>query len=382
MTQVYFDHNSTTPLLPEVYEAMRPYLLTDFGNSATGHDFGTAAKRGLENAREQVARALRCEADEVTFTGGSSEANNLAVKGTVWARHQRGRHLVHSAVEHPSVRASVAWLCEQGASATSIGVDAHGSVRTDEMVAALRDDTVLCALMLAQNEVGTVMSVAEVSAEARARGVTMLTDASQAVGKIEVDVRALDVDLCVIAAHKFYGPKGVGALYVRRGTPLVSLVHGVAHEGGRRAGTVNVAGIVGMGAAIEIVTQRIAAHQTHLLSLRQQLLEGLKKHFPDIYVSGHPHRHLPNTLHVCIPGLDSTELLRRLPHIAASNGAACHWGVTEPSHVLTAMGVSRELALGALRFSLGVGNTTEEVEQVVSEVAACAESLRATASPR
>jgi cysteine desulfurase len=374
--RIYFDHNSTTPMLPEVFEAMREYCLAEYGNPSTGHAFGKAAKEGLERAREQVARALGCEPDEVFFTGGSSEANNLAVKGSAWAQRERGRHLVHSTVEHPSIRNAARWLCEEGWTATAIGVDAYGAVRAAEMIAALRPDTVLCAVMLAQNEVGTVMAVPTVAAAARERGVRVLCDASQAVGKIEVDVGALGVDICVIAAHKFYGPKGVGALYVRRGTSLVSLVHGVAHERGMRAGTENVPGIVGLGAAIEIAQRRLAANRAHLLALRARLLEGLRARIPDLRVNGHPSEVLPNTLNVCIPGLDSTALLSAVPHIAASTGAACHWGVTEPSHVLTEMGVPRELALGAIRFSLGVRNTEAEVDRVIEEVAAGVEEMR------
>lgn len=377
MTPLYFDHNSTTAVLPDVVDAMRPYLIEAYGNASTGHVFGQAAKAGLERARGQVAAALGCDVDEIIFTGGSSEANNLAVKGTAWALRERGRHLVHSVVEHPSIRSAAAWLCAEGATVTEIGVDEHGSVRAEAMGAALRDDTVLCALMVAQNEVGTLMPVAEVAHEARARGVRMLADASQAVGKIEVDVRALGVDLCVIAAHKFHGPKGVGALYVRRGTTLVPLVHGVvSHEHGLRAGTVNVPGIVGLGAAIEICTQRLGVVRAHLLQLRARLLAGLRARIPDLVVSGHPERFLPNTLHVCLPEVDSTALLQRIPHIALSTGAACQWGKTEPSPVLTAMGVPRALALGAVRFSLGAGNTVEEVDRVVTEVAAEVERVR------
>lgn len=377
---VYFDHNSTTPMLGEVFEAMRAYFVTEFGNPSTGHQYGAAAKRGLERAREQVARALNCEPDEVVFTGGSSEANNLAVKGSAWVQRDRGRHLVHSTVEHPSIRNAIRWLCEEGWTASSIGVDGQGRVRVGEMVEALRQDTVLCALMLAQNEVGTVMPVPEVAKAARDRGVRMLCDASQAVGKIDVDVQRLGVDLCVIAAHKFYGPKGVGALYVRRGTGLVPLVHGVAHERGLRAGTENVPGIVGLGAAIELVTTRLEAGRRHLLGLRVRLLDGLRSRIHDIRVNGHPTDFLPNTLNVCIPGVDSTELLKSMPHIGASTGAACHWGVAEPSHVLTEMGVEREVALGAVRFSLGLGNTEQEVDQVVEDVGLRVEQMRATAA--
>lgn len=361
----------------EVFEAMRPYFLSDFGNPSTGHAFGAAAKKGLEAARQKVATALGCDADEVIFTGGSSEANNLAVKGSAWAQRTRGRHLVHSTVEHPSVRRSVEWLCEEGWTSTAIGVDGHGRVRADAMIEALRDDTVLCALMLAQNEVGTVMPVRQIAEAARHRGVRVLTDASQAIGKIEVDVADLDVDLCVVAAHKFYGPKGVGALYVRRGVELVSLVHGVAHERGHRAGTENVPGIVGLGAAIELATQRLEEHRAHLWRLRTRLLERLRASVPDLLVNGHPEDLLPNTLNVCIPGIDSTGLLSALPHIAASTGAACHWGVTEPSAVLTQMGVPRDIALGAVRFSLGTGNTEDEIDFAADEVTRQVESMRA-----
>lgn len=377
MERVYFDHNATTPVLAEVFEAMRPYFLAAFGNPSTGHSFGIEAKRGLERARAQVAAALHCEPDEVVFTGGASEANNLAVKGSAFAQRARGRHIVYSTVEHPSVYKAIEWLCEESWTATAVGVDSQGQVRTEEMIGALRDDTVLCALMCAQNEVGTLMPVGPVAKAARDHGVRVLTDASQAIGKIAMDVQCLGVDLCVVAAHKFYGPKGVGALYVRRGVELVPLVHGVAHEEGRRAGTENVPGIVGLGAAIELATRSLEKNSAKLLRLRTRLLEGLRARLPELHVNGHAEHFLPNTLNVCIPGIDSNTLLAALPHIAASTGAACHWGITEPSRVLTEMGVDRDLAMGAVRFSLGIGNTDAEVDYVVAEVAAKVASMRA-----
>jgi cysteine desulfurase len=370
MQRIYFDHNATSPIAPEVVEAMLPYFTERFGNPSTGHDFGKAARAGLDEARAKTARALGCESDEIVFTGGSSEANNLAVKGTAWARRERGRHIVIGSVEHPSIRNAAQWLAGEGWTVTSIGVDEHGMLRIDEMIAALRDDTVLVAAMLVQNEVGTINPVARLTEAARARGVWSLIDASQAVGKIPVRVDDLGADLCVIAAHKFYGPKGVGALYMRRGVEPVSLVHGVAHERGHRAGTENVPGIVGLGAAIELVTGKLEHYREHVGGLRDRLWEGLRVRLPEIRRNGHPSACVPNTLNVCLPGIDSTELLSRIPQLGASTGAACHWGVTEPSVVLTAMGVPREVALGAIRFSLGMYNTASEVDTVLDWITA------------
>lgn len=366
---IYLDHHSTTPLAPEVLDAMLPYLAERYGNPRTGHVFGRAARAGLDRAREQVAQALGCDPDEVIFTGGSSEANNLAVKGLAWARRDRGRHLLISAVEHPSIRGACQWLGTEGWTVSTVGVDARGQVSAAAFAEAARDDTVLACLMVAQNEVGTVMPVREAAAAVRGRGAAFLADASQAIGKIPVHLPDLDVDMCVIAAHKFYGPKGVGALYLRRGVELVSLVHGVAHEHGHRAGTENVAGIVGLGAAIELATCHLERNAAHLRRLRDRLWDGLSARIPELVRNGHPTECLPNTLNVCIPGIDSTSLLEQIPEVAASTGAACHWGVTEPSAVLTHMGVPREVALGAIRFSLGVGNTEAEIDRAVEVVA-------------
>jgi len=370
MKPIYLDHNSTTPLAPEVLEAMMPYLTEHYGNPSTGHVFGKAARQGLDRARAQVAEALGCEPEEIIFTGGASEANNLAVKGLALARMDDGRHIVISSVEHPSIRNGCKYIAEEGWNISVVGVDRVGRVHAEDYVGAFRDDTVLACMMLAQNEVGTVMPVREAAAAARDRGIIFHTDASQAVGKIPVRVDDLGVDMCVVAAHKFYGPKGVGALYLRKGVHLQPLVHGVGHEHGLRAGTENVPGIVGLGAAIERAARNLERNAAHLERLRRRLWEGLSARIPGIVRNGDPVDSLPNTLNVCIPDVDSTKLLEGLPEIAAATGAACHWGVTEPSLVLTEMGVPHDLALGAVRFSLGVGNTDEEIDRAIHAVSA------------
>lgn len=368
MQPIYLDHNSTTPLAPEVLDAMLPYLRDHHGNPSTGHAFGKITRQAIDRARQQVAQALGCEAEEIVFTGGASEANNLAVKGLAWARRDR-RHLVISTVEHPSIRNAARWLAEEGWSLSMVGVDAHGRVSVEDIEEALREDTLLTCLMAAQNEVGSIMPVNAVAAAAHARGAAFHVDASQAVGKIPVRVNDMDADMCVVAAHKFYGPKGVGALFVRTGVHLDSVVHGVAHERGLRAGTENVPGIVGLGAAIELATRNLERNAAYLKALHDQLWEGLRARIPDAVLNGHPGERLPNTVNICIPGVDSLTLLEQIPALAASTGAACHWGVTEPSHVLTEMGLPREVSLGAIRFSVGLGNTPEQIDQVVALVA-------------
>ncbi|MHB2016151.1 MAG: cysteine desulfurase family protein [Candidatus Xenobia bacterium] len=369
-TLIYLDHNATTPTAPEVVEAMLPYLSEKWGNASSGHLAGRQAKAGLEWARQQVARLIGAQPEDIVFTGGASEANNLCLKGAAWARRSNGvlgGHAVTTRVEHASVRQAFNFLEElEGWQTARVGVDGQGVVDVAALQDSLRSDTALVSVMLAQNEVGSIQPVAEVTQAVRrvSPKALMHTDASQAGGKIPVHVGELGVDMLVLAAHKFYGPKGVAAAWLRPGVTLVPLVAGVGHEGGRRAGTENVAGIVGMGRACELASERLEAWMKHCGGLRDRLWEKLHAALPEIRLNGHAERRLPNTLNVCFPGVDTTKLLGELADsVAASNGAACHWGVTEPSAVLTAMGVPRELALGAVRFSVGVANCEAEIDR-------------------
>jgi cysteine desulfurase len=361
---IYLDHASTTPLLPEVWEAMRPFAVEHFGNPASAHAVGRKARQALEDARERVAGLLDAAPDEVIFTSGATEANNLAIKGVALARRAQGDHLITSAVEHPAVLNACRYLAERfGYRLTVVPVDGHGLVDPDDVARAIEPGTVLITIMHANNEVGTIQPVAELADLARRHGVIFHTDAAQSVGKVPAKVDDLGVDLLTIVGHKLYAPKGVGALYVRTGTLLDSLVHGAGHESGRRAGTENVPYMVALGAACALAGDRLASGDAERVQALRDRLHGLlRENVPGLALNGHPTHRLPNTLNVSFPGLDGEELLARTPGVAASTGSACHAGRTEPSGVLTAMGINRERALGAVRLSLGHPTTADEID--------------------
>jgi cysteine desulfurase len=358
---IYLDHNATTPVLPEVRDAMGPYLAGRFGNPSSGHPFGRAAREAVERARQQVAGLLSCEPEEIVFTSGGTEANNLAIRGVAEARPER-RHVLTSAVEHPAVSAPCAWLEGHGWRVTRTGVDAEGRVRPSDVGAALDDETALVTVMHANNETGVVQPIAAIAAAARSRGAISHTDAAQSVGKIPVEVPRLGVDLLSVAGHKLYAPKGVGALYVRRGTPIRPFVLGAGHERGLRPGTENVASIVGLGAACERARDDVAAESARLQRLRQDLWERLRAAVPGLALNGHPTDRLPNTLSVRFPNVSGTAVLAAAPAVAASTGSACHEGLESAPGVIVAMGVPASEALGTVRLSLGRTTTAEEVE--------------------
>jgi len=363
MSFIYLDYNATTPTDPRVAEAMGPFLAGFFGNPSSAHRAGREARRAVDRARGQVAACLGCSAEEVVFTSGGSEANNLAIRGLVEARG--GGHVITSAVEHPAVLEVVRALeCEGRISLTVVGVDRHGRVDPTDVEQALQDDTILVTLMLANNEVGTLQPVAEVAALCRQRGIACHTDAAQAVGKVPVDVAVLGVDLLSVAGHKLYAPKGIGALYLRRGVRIVPQIRGADHERGLRAGTENVLEVVGLGAACELVHSEEAAEGEWMSSLRDRLLRLLRRGFEGLVQHGDPRYRLPNTLSVAFPGIDAAALLTRLAdEVAASAGAACHAGEVNVSHVLDAMGVDPETALSTIRLSVGRFTTEEEVDR-------------------
>jgi cysteine desulfurase len=366
MKPIYLDYNATTPVDPGVVEAMLPYLREHFGNPSSSHLYGTRGQSGMEQAREQVADSLGCSPDEVVFTGGGSESDNLAIKGAAEAYRERGSHIITSQVEHPAVLNTCRYLERHGYQVTYLPVDRYGMVAPDDVARAITPETILITIMHANNEVGTIQPIAAISRIAHERNVLFHTDAAQSVGKVATQVDELGVDMLAVAGHKLYAPKGVGCLYVRRGIRLEPLVHGAGHERGQRAGTENVAGIVGLGKACQIAAENLANTASRQTNLRDKLYERLREQLKSVHLNGHPTERLPNTLNVSFAGVDSSALLVAIPELAASTGSACHSGRTEPSAVLVAMGVPLELALGAVRFSLGRWTTEEEIDQVVS----------------
>jgi len=376
MKPIYLDYNATTPVDPEVADAMMPYLREVFGNPSSSHWYGNQTKKAVEEARRQVADLLGCYPDEVVFTGGGSESNNWAVKGVAEAHREKGTHIITSQIEHDAILNPCRYLERHGFRVTYLPVDNYGMVEMNAFRKALTDDTILVTIMMANNEVGTIQPIAEITRLAHEKGILVHTDASQAVGKIPVNVNELGVDLLTVAGHKFYAPKGIGTLYIRRGTRLERLIHGADHEQGRRAGTENVLEIVGLGKAAEIAKRDLQKNMTRYKNLRDRLWEGLKEHVPDLQLNGHPEKRLPNTLNVTFPGIDSNTLLSELEEVAASAGAACHTDVTVPSTVLVAMHVPVEAALGTIRFSVGKWNTEEEIDRAVQIISDAVERLR------
>ncbi|MBD3850652.1 MAG: cysteine desulfurase [Acidobacteria bacterium] len=370
MSFIYLDYNATTPIDPRVAEAMAPFLSSGFGNPSSIHVEGRRAKLALEGARERVARCLGCNSGEVVFTSGGTESNNLAIRGLVEARG--GGHVITSAVEHPAILEVVIGLEIEGRIAlTIVGVDKFGRVDPGAVAAALRNDTVLVSLMLANNEVGTLQPVREVAALCRQHGVAVHSDAAQAVGKVPVNVVDLGVDLLSVAGHKLYAPKGVGALYVREGVEIMPQIRGAGHERGRRAGTENVLLAAGLGTACELAQHETEKEQQSLASLRNRLAAGLRTGCEDIVEHGHPEHRLPNTLSVALPGQDANGLVGELAEdLAASAGSACHSGATMISYVLQAMGVEPELARATIRLSVGRFTTEEEIDRAVELILA------------
>jgi len=361
-TPVYLDYNATTPVAPEVADAIDPYVREHFGNPSSSHVYGRRAHEAVDRAREHVAALIGAASGEIVFTGCATEANNIAILGVARALRAKRRHVVTSAVEHPAVLQPCLRLREDGWNVTIVEVDEHGRVDPQAIARALRDDTALVSIMLANNEVGTLQPVAEVAALARSHGAVMHTDAAQAAGKIPVDVDALGVDLLTLAGHKFYATKGVGALYVRAGTPLAPVLVGAEHERGLRPGTENVPAIVGLGAAARLARERLPRDSERLRRLRDALHATLAAGVPDLALNGHPEHRLPNTLNVSFPRASGRALLQSAEaEVAASLGAACHAESESVSGVLAAMGIGYERAAGAVRLSVGMPTTEDEV---------------------
>ncbi len=366
---IYLDYNASTPIDPAVAAAMQPFMVGAFGNPSSEHWAATPAKAALETARGQVAALLGCAEDEVVFTSGGSEANNLALKGVFFALKHKGEHIVTTQIEHPAVLSPCQFLERLGALVTYLPVDRTGQVDPEEVARALTPRTILISVMHANNEVGTIQPIAEIGKVACERGILFHTDAAQSVGKIPTAAVALGVDLLTIAGHKLYAPKGVGALYVRRGVELEPLIHGAGHERGRRAGTESALLAVGLGAACGLA--RDLTPMARIQGLRDRFWQGLERHFGDgVVLNGHPQQRLPNTLNVSFVGQTGAEILHQLEGVAASTGSACHTGRIELSPVLRAMHVPPEVGKGAIRFSLGRQTTDEEVDTVLDRLAA------------
>jgi cysteine desulfurase len=379
---IYMDCHATTPLDPAVLEAMLPYLKEHFGNAASrSHSFGWVAARAVEQARSQVAALLGAEPREIVFTSGATESLHLALRGALGARRERGRHVVTTAIEHKAVLGLLAALEAEGWETTVVGVGADGLVTPEAIQEALRDDTVLVCVMAANNEIGTLQPLAAIGALTRARGILFCTDAAQAVGKVPLAVEKLQVDLLALSAHKLYGPKGVGALYVRRrGVRLAPASPGGGQERGLRSGTQNVPGIVGLGQACERAQAELESEAARLLQLRERLRQGLQSALPDVRLNGALAPRLPGNLNLSFAGVQGEALLMQLNDVAVSPGAACDSQNSEPSHVLRAISVPDDLGRSSLRFGLGRFNTEEEVDYVLRKVVTVVQRLRG-ASP-
>lgn len=375
---IYFDYASTTPTDPDVIRAMTPYFHEKFGNPSSSHSFGQEAQKALEQARETVAGFLGARPDEVVFNSGATEANNHAMFGAVRGRRDKALHLIISGIEHHSVHEPAVYLEKEGFSVTYLPVDENGRVAPEDVRASVRPDTVLIAVMLASNEIGTIQPVEEIGRMAREHGILFLVDAVQAVGHIPVDVQALGADLLSLSGHKFYGPKGIGALYIRKGTKIAPFLLGGDQERGRRASTQNVAGALGLAKAVEICQAKMSEEMAQQKAWRDRLLTEIPKRVEGVRVNGHLQERLPNNAHFSFEGVQGESLLMSLDMrgICASMGSACTAGAMAPSHVLKAIGLSDELALGALRVTLGRWTKEEDIDKLLEELPGIVTSLR------
>ena len=379
MKRIYLDHNATSPVDPEVLEAMLPYYKENFGNASSVHEFGRIARMAVEDAREVLYKFLGAfKANEIVFTSGGTESDNFAIKGIAHALKKKGNHIITSSVEHSAVLNTCKFLEQEGFSVTYLPVDENGIVDLNALKKAITDKTILVSIMLANNEIGTIEPIEEISKIVKEKNIILHTDAVQAVGKIPIDVKKMGVDLLSLSGHKFHGPKGVGALYIKQGVKITQHQHGGHHERKRRAGTENVPGIAGLGKAVEIAEKNIKRDTEHMLALRERLYNGIKKNIKDIKLNGHPEKRLPNTLNVSFKYLEGESILLSLDMegVAASTGSACTSGSLEPSHVLISMRIDPADAQGSIRFSLGKDNTEEEIDYVIKVLPPIIERLR------
>jgi len=384
MKQIYLDHAATTPAHPDVVSAMQPYFSEKFGNASSVHSMGREARAAIEKARDSVAGLLGAKSEEIVFTSGGTESNNAALFGVAYANQKKGNHIITTKIEHHAIIEPCQFLEKQGFTVTYLPVDKDGLVNPDDVAKAMTDNTILVSIMQANNEVGTIQPIEEIAEKLRAvrcegRTIYLHTDAVQTVGAIPVNVDELGVDLLSLSAHKFYGPKGVGAIYIRKGTKLVPFMRGGAQERHRRASTENVPAIVGLGKAAELAKAELNERQKHLLGLREKLSQGILEKIPEVKLNGHPTIRLPKNVNVSVKYIEGESMLLNLDMegIAASTGSACSSGSLEPSHVLIAMGLSPEVAHGSIRFTLGRLNTEADVEKVLEVFPKIVEKLRA-----
>ena len=378
--RVYLDHAATTYVKPQVLEAMTPYFTEYFGNASSNHTYGHEAHAGMEKAREQVRKAINAQLpQEICFTGGGSESDNMVLKGIAEAYAKKGNHIITTAIEHHAILHSCEWLEKnRGCEVTYLPVDAEGRVTPEQVEAAIKPNTILVSVMFANNEIGTLEPIREIGEVCHKHGVLFHTDAVQAVGAVPVDVQAMNIDLLSMSAHKFYGPKGVGVLYIKKGVRMPSLIHGGAQERGRRAGTDNVPGMVGLGAAIELAVRNMPESAKRIAALRDKLMKGILERVPECRVNGSLTDRLPNNLNICFRYIESESIWLGLDleGIACSSGSACNSGSLDPSHVLLAIGLTHEQANGALRLTLGDGTTEEDIDYVLEKLPPVIERLR------
>jgi len=375
---VYLDNSATTPVKKEVLDAMIPYFTENFGNASSIYKTGRKAKEALEEAREKVAKALGAESNEIYFTGSGSEADNWAIKAVAEANKEKGKHIISTAIEHHAVLHTLESLEKQGYSVTYLPVDSDGLVSLDDLKAAIKEDTILITVMSANNEIGTIQPIEEIGKIAKENNIIFHTDAVQAVGMINIDVHAQNIDMLSLSAHKFGGPKGVGALYVRKGIKLLSFIHGGGQERSRRAGTENVAGIVGLAKAIELATENLDEKTAKIRALREKLIKGIEEKIPYIKLNGHREKRLAGNVNFSFQFIEGEALLLMLDlaGIAGSSGSACTSGSLDPSHVLLSIGLPHEIAHGSLRLSIGDINTEEDIDYVLEKLPPIVERLR------
>ena len=378
--RVYLDNNATTPLDPQVFEAMMPYFTDKFGNAASrDHSFGGEAREAVERSREQVAALLGAEVGEIIFTSGATEANNIAIKGVAEMYADRGKHIITQPTEHKAVIDPCEYLAQNGFRVTMLSVDRYGRIDPGELRGAICDETILVSIMHGNNEIGTLQPIAEIGKICKEKGVFFQTDASQTFGKLAIDVDEMGIDLLTLSAHKIHGPKGVGAVYVRRENPRVRLrpiLHGGGHERGMRPGTLNVPGIVGLGQAAELCRRNMETESSRLVMLRDRLHEGIMSRLDMVYLNGHPTERTPGNLNLSFAYVEAEALMMGFRDIAVSSGSACTSASLEPSYVLRALGVDDVLAHGSIRFSVGRFNTKEEIDFVIERVAAVVKEKR------
>jgi len=375
---IYLDHAATTYTKKEVLEEMLPFFTEYFGNPSSIHKFGRDVRKQVDNAREKVAKAIGALPEEIYFTAGGSEADNWAVKGVAYANRNKGNHIITSSVEHHALLHTCEYLEKDGFEVTYLPVDEYGMVSVEDVKNAITDKTILISIMYANNEIGTVQPIESIGKLAREKGISFHTDAVQAVGSVKIDVKEQNIDLLSLSAHKFYGPKGIGALYVRKGVKIFSFIHGGAQERNRRAGTENTPGIIGLAKAIELATSNLDEHSSRIAALRDKLIKGVMEMIPYTRLNGHPIKRLPGNANFCFRYIEGEALLLNLDMkgIAGSSGSACTSGSLDPSHVLLAIGLPHEIAHGSLRLSIGDVNTEEDIDYVLEVLPEIVDRLR------